>query len=377
MALTYAFALAGALLFTLTAVPALTAVLLKHRKVEEKEPGFLVWLRDALPRRRCASALRYPIVPPLVGARGSWRCAVSLIPRLGAEFLPEMNEGDIHVTVTMPSAISLERGAEVLRETRLDAAGLPRGQGRADRAGAPRGRHRRRGAQPVRDVRDHEAARRSGTPAARKEQIVDAMRARAREAARASIYNFSQPIKDRVEESISGIRGQIVVKIYGEDLRLMHAEAGRGEAIMNGDARRARRRHLPRRQRRSTSSPTSIARRPRATASRCATSRTTLESAYGGQLATVDVGGGAQGRRARQAAGRRRGRPGARSAGWTIPAGNARLPLAALAKLHVDRGRTQINREQGGRFLALKCNIEGRDMGSFVDEAQARVRGGR
>ena len=37
-------------------------------------------------------------------------------------------------------------------------------------------------------------------------------------------------------------------------------------------------------------------------------------------------------------------------------------------------GRTQINREQGGRFLALKCNIEGRDMGSFVDEAQARVR---
>ena len=45
VALTYAFALAGALLFTLTAVPALTAVLLKNRKVEEKEPDFLVWLR--------------------------------------------------------------------------------------------------------------------------------------------------------------------------------------------------------------------------------------------------------------------------------------------------------------------------------------------
>jgi heavy metal efflux system protein len=42
--------------------------------------------------------------------------------------------------------------------------------------------------------------------------------------------------------------------------------------------------------------------------------------------------------------------------------------------VHVDRGRTQINREQGGRFLAIKCNIEGRDMGTFVDEAQARVR---
>jgi len=56
-----------------------------------------------------------------------------------------------------------------------------------------------------------------------------------------------------------------------------------------------------------------------------------------------------------------------------IPVDKARVPLAALANIHVDRGRTQINREQGGRFLAIKCNIEGRDMGSFVDEAQSRA----
>jgi heavy metal efflux system protein len=57
-----------------------------------------------------------------------------------------------------------------------------------------------------------------------------------------------------------------------------------------------------------------------------------------------------------------------------VPAGQTRLPLGSFAKVHMDRGRTQINREQGGRFLALKCNIEGRDMGTFVDEAQAKVR---
>jgi cobalt-zinc-cadmium resistance protein CzcA len=56
-----------------------------------------------------------------------------------------------------------------------------------------------------------------------------------------------------------------------------------------------------------------------------------------------------------------------------IPTDHARLQLAALANLHLDSGRTQINREQGQRFLALKCNIEGRDMGSFVGEAQAHV----
>ena len=56
-----------------------------------------------------------------------------------------------------------------------------------------------------------------------------------------------------------------------------------------------------------------------------------------------------------------------------IPVGQARLPLSSLSDLRIEQGRTQINREQGERFLALKCNIEGRDMGSFVSEAQARV----
>jgi len=50
-----------------------------------------------------------------------------------------------------------------------------------------------------------------------------------------------------------------------------------------------------------------------------------------------------------------------------------RIALSALANMKLARGRTQINREQGGRFLAIKCNIEGRDMATFVEEAQARV----
>jgi len=56
-----------------------------------------------------------------------------------------------------------------------------------------------------------------------------------------------------------------------------------------------------------------------------------------------------------------------------IPTEKIRLPLASLARVHMDLGRTQINRENGGRFLAIKCNIEGRDMGSFVEEAQTKV----
>ncbi len=92
----------------------------------------------------------------------------------------------------------------------------------------------------------------------KKEQIVDAMRAEL-EKRPGVVYNFSQPIKDRVEESISGIRGQVVVKIYGEDLQLMHEkleevkrilDATRGardvEIYRAGTAAARRRRHRSR-----------------------------------------------------------------------------------------------------------------------------------
>ena len=159
--------------------------------------------------------------------------AVSLIRKLGAEFLPQMNEGDIHVTVTMPSAVSLERGAEVLRETRLKLLQFPEVKDVLTEQGHPE------------DGTDDEAPNQAETfvimkpetewhTGRSKEQIVDAMRAEL-EKRPGVVYNFSQPIKDRVEESISGIRGQIVVKIYGEDLQLMHEKLEEVNASFDRD----------------------------------------------------------------------------------------------------------------------------------------------
>src|SRR5262249_18844486 len=101
MALTYAFALGGALLFTLTCVPALTVVLLKNRKVTETDPEFLVWLRKRY-LVALRAALSHPIATSMMGV-AVFVLAMSLVPKLGTEFLPEMNEGDIHITVTMPT----------------------------------------------------------------------------------------------------------------------------------------------------------------------------------------------------------------------------------------------------------------------------------
>jgi cobalt-zinc-cadmium resistance protein CzcA len=99
-----------------------------------------------------------------------------------------------------------------------------------------------------------------------------------------------------------------------------------------------------------------------------------LESSYGGTLATsLWEGERRVGVRVKMPA-PQEGDP-ASVGRLEIPVGDARVPLSTLAKVHIDKGRTQINREQGGRFLAIKCNIEDRDMGSFVEEAQARVHG--
>jgi heavy metal efflux system protein len=374
VALTYAFALMGALLFTMLCVPALTTVLLKNRRVREEEPGFLIWLRTHY-LIGLRVALKYPLTTRALGFL-VLGLAISLVPHLGTEFLPQMNEGDIHVTVTMPSAISLQLGADILRETRLALLRFPEVKDVLTEQGHPE------------DGTDDEApnqaetfvmmrpesewpkqARREG-----KEHLIEAMRAVLQKRPGVE-YNFSQPIKDRVEESISGIRGQIVVKIYGDDLGLMHEKLEEIRRILIA-TRGSRDVEIYR---------AGTAQHVVADVDRDAIARygmqvrdveDVVESSFGGKVATEMWEG-------ERKVGVRVKLPdvsegdAATVGRLEIPVsddGQARLPLASLADVHVDVGRTQINREQGGRFLAIKCNLADRDMGSFVDEAQTRVR---
>jgi cobalt-zinc-cadmium resistance protein CzcA len=370
VALTYAFALFGALAFTLTTVPALTTVLLKNRPVSESEPGFLIWLRERY-LGVLRVALNYPIATRMLGF-AVLGAALSLVPKLGTEFLPQMNEGDIHVTVTAPSAVALDRGAKLLRDTRLALLKFPEVRDVLTEQGHPE------------DGTDDEAPNQAETfvmmkPQAdwktgrSKEQVVEAMRAEL-EKRPGVLYNFSQPIKDRVEESISGIRGQVVVKVYGEDLNLMHEKLEEVRRILT-QTRGARDVEIYR---------AGTAQHVVADIDREAIARYGLqvqdvedvvESGFGGHM-TTDLWEGERrvGVRVKLPI------PDEGDASMLgrleVPVsedGQARVPLASLARVHVDTGRTQINREQGGRFLAIKCNIEGRDMGSFVDEAQTRV----
>ncbi len=368
VALTYAFALAGALFFTLTAVPALTTVLLRNRKVKEVEPEFLVWLKKRY-LTALRVALRFPITTRLMGFV-VLAYAIFLVPKLGTEFLPEMNEGDLHITVTMPSSVSLDRGQQVLRETRKVLMSYQEVREVLSEQGHPE------------DGTDDEAPNQSETfvmmkpqkewtTGRSKAQIVESMRAQLEQRPGVN-YNFSQPIKDRVEESISGIRGQVVVKIYGDDLTLMQAKLEEVKKILV-DTRGSRDVEVYRAGRAAHI----VADIDREAIARFGLQvqdiEDILESSYGGKLATTVW----EGERKVGVRVKLPSPPEADPAGvgsLLIAAGEARVPLSTLSNVHVDMGRTQINREQGARFLALKTNIIGRDMGSFVDEAQNRVK---
>jgi cobalt-zinc-cadmium resistance protein CzcA len=370
VALTYAFALLGALVFTLTTVPALTTVLLKNRPVTEGDPGFLIWLRERY-LSGLRVALKYPITTRLFGFV-VLAIAMTLLPRLGTEFLPQMNEGDIHITVTAPSSVALDRGADVLRDTRLTLLKFPEVRDVLTEQGHPE------------DGTDDEAPNQAETfvmmkpeedwkTGRTKAQVVEAMRTELEK--RPGIqYNFSQPIKDRVEESISGIRGQVVVKVYGEDLGLMHEKLEEIRRILY-QTRGSRDVEIYR----AGTAQHIVADIDREAISRYGLQvqdvEDVVESGFGGKLATELWEG-------ERRVGVRVKLPVPEEGDATtlarleIPVsedGQTRLPLSSLAKVHVDVGRTQINREQGGRFLAIKCNIEGRDMGSFVEEAQKRA----
>ena len=124
LALTYSFALVGALVFSLTLVPALCAVLFRPRHARLEEPGWIERLRERY-RRSLALAAR-------AGARSCSSRRSSLlalgaltVTRLGTEFLPELDEGDIQLFVEMPPSIALEKGQDILLEVRRRILAFP------------------------------------------------------------------------------------------------------------------------------------------------------------------------------------------------------------------------------------------------------------
>jgi len=369
LALTYAFALVGALVFSLTTVPALCAVLFRPGRASYDEPRWIDRLRQKY-RALLELALARRAYP-LVAAFALLVAGGFAASHVGTEFLPELDEGDFDVLVEMPASIAMDKGQDLLVDIRKKILEFPEVIQTLSEHGRPE------------DGTDNEGVNMAETyvrlkpkeewrPGWDKERLVQAMRA-SLEQIPGIRYNFSQPIKDNVEEAVSGVRGKVVLKIFGEDLAKMRATLEQAKDVLKDvpgitDLDLYRDASTPQLRIKLDRSALARAGVPVEQAAR------EIETALSGRVVT-QYWEGERPVPVRLIYPRSVRDDESKIANLAVatPSG-ASIPLCELARIEVGDGAASIVREGNTRFLALKFNVEGRDMGSVVKDATAIVR---
>ena len=366
LALTYAFALTGALVFALTVVPALCAVLFKPKHADIAEPAWIDKLRVRY--RRILDRILQHRRLTLAGAAALLVIGVLSVNRVGTEFLPELDEGDIAIFVEMPNSIAMDKAKDVLAE--IHARILTFGEVRDVHSehGRPEDGTDNEGVNMVKTFvrlkpQDEWASRRSKT------ELIDAMR-KSLAAIPGVRFNFSQPIKDSVEEAVAGVRGKVVLKIYGTNL-----DAMRETLLRAREAIRPVRGVTELDLYRDALSPQLQIQLDRTALARANVpiqdAEQTIETALAGRVAT-EYWDSERPVPVRLISPSRDDLDKVSALQIATPTGG-RVPLSQLANIRVASGPTTIVREGNIRLLALKFNVEGRDMGSTVKDAIAAV----
>lgn len=364
LALTYAFALGGALVFALTIVPALCAFLFRPEMARLPEPAWIERLRLAY-RRTLSVSMNRKLVT--LGVAGALLLGGGMaLSRVGTEFLPELDEGDMVIFVEMPASIAMEKGQDILLDIRKRLLAFPEVLETLSEHGRPE------------DGTDNEGVNMSETVVRLKPldqwrsgwdktRLVQAMRSSLDEIPGVR-YNFSQPIKDNVEEAVSGVRGKVVLKVFGDDLARMRAALEQAKTALRDvpgiiDLDLYRDASTP--QLRLQLDRTSLAR----AGITVEDAEHTIETALAGRIVT-EYWEGERPVPVRLQLPRASRDDLDKISSLLIPApGGADIPLRQLARIEVVNGMASINREGNRRFLALKFNVEDRDMGSVVKDA--------
>ncbi|WPB55529.1 CusA/CzcA family heavy metal efflux RND transporter [Xylophilus sp. GOD-11R] len=367
LALTYSFALLGALVFALTLVPALCALLLRPEHVSQPEAavfrrmhhGFETWIAALLASGRARRAW-------LGGAVAALGLALLSATWLGTEFLPELDEGDAYVLVQMAPSVSLEKGQEILREVRRRLKTFPEVISVTTEQGRPESGTDNETinlAKALIRLKPH-GDWRQGLD---KDALVAQMRATLVEIPGVA-FNFAQPIRDSVEESTSGARGHVVLKLFGPDIETM-----RGILETTKTALRPIAGVVDLDLYRDAPAPQLHIRFDRQALARHGISMeaadTAVEVALAGRVVTT-MWEGEHGVPVRVRLPYVDRMDEARIREIAVPAPDGRpVPLHALASVGVKIGNASIFREGNARYMALKFNVEGRDIGSVVGDA--------
>jgi len=374
MSRTYAYALLGAVIATFTVTPVMSAILLPDRVNEVEtfivrsirkiyEPVLLLAVKNA--RTAATIALAFLL---LCGALGL---------RLGTEFLPKLEEGNLWIRALLPPTITLDAGRDAVNKIRTVIASYPpvrtvvSEQGRGEDATDPDGSFVAEFFVPLKPFEEWPEG-------LTKAKLVKELAARLESEFIGVDFNFSQYIQDNIEEAVSGVKGENSVKIFGRDLaeleRLSQAvknELAKVPGVTDPGAFNL------------LGQPNLVIKVDRAKAARYGITvsdmNTVVQAAIGGQEVTRVYDGEMNfPLTVRLALQYRDNVDAIRSVPVALPNSDPKSPttyiaLGDVAEVRLETGAAYIYRQNTERFVPIKYSVRGRDLGSTVAEAQRRI----
>jgi heavy metal efflux system protein len=383
MAMTYAFAIGGAIVLALTLTPVLAGKFVPAQ-AEEKEP-FVMRAAHVLYRPLFRTALKYPkrvlllaLVPVALGMVAfQW---------LGGEFMPHLEEGNFWIRATLPMSISLEQSAKYVGRIRTILRGC------SEDPSVPCDEAHRKHPE-VLTVVSQLGRPDDGTDVAgfqnielfaplkpfdewprglTKDLLTDELSRELNQAFPGVVFNFSQMISDNVEEAVSGVKGENSVKVFGNDLEENEKNA---QAIVEVMSHVRGVKDLGMFS--SMGQPSVVITPDRQACSRyglnTADVEAVIQAAMGGQAITqVYEGEKRYDLTVRWLEQYRSSLESIRELTISTPEG-MKIPLGQIASIVVNEGPSNIYREDGQRYTPVKFSVRGRDLESTIGEARAKI----
>jgi heavy metal efflux system protein len=368
MADTMVFALIGSLIITLTLLPVLCSWLMRKGVRERRNPIY-EGIKSAY-SRLLDICLVSPWATTLVCA-ALFAASLLLIPRIGAEFMPHLDEGALWVRATMPYTISLDESAKITPQIRDILRAFPEVTTVASELGRPDDGTDPTGFFNVEFYVGLKPYSQWRGPYHDKAGLVTAVNRRL-QAFPGIVFNYTQPAEDAVDEAETGLKSALAVKVFGPDLQTLEQK---GKAIKDvlEQVRGIRDVTLVR----ELGQPSLTIDIDRAKIARYGLNVSDIngliQTAIGGDVATQVV----QGEKEFDLVVRldRQYRDNPEEIG-NIPvatSGGQQVPLKEFADIHVENGASMIYREDNSRYIGVQFSVDGRDLASAVDDAIRQV----
>lgn len=367
MAFTFMTALSSALILSVTVMPVLASLFLA-RWIQQKDTLVVRGLK-----RLYEPCLRFSMKHPLgmfLTAIGIFAISVLLARQFGREFVPKLDEGDIAIQATRLPSVSLETSVELTKAMERCLLKFPQVITVVSKTGRPEIANDPMGVYQTDVIVRLKPKEQWPEPISKEELVVQMRRALAREVP-ANSFSFTQPIELRVQELVAGVRSDIGLSLYGDDLGVLKAK---GDEIVQALLR--------------VEGSADVAAQQIAGLSYCGVSvRRDALARYGINArevldAVACVGGKVVGQ---VFEGQRRFPMQVRLAPeWRTDveklsqlkvedASGRQIPISQLAEIKINDGPVEISRDSIRRRLLISCNVQGRDLGGFVAEAQRVV----